>query len=98
MDIINKINKIKEKIFPVRHTIVLKDKTKFKCRASLEAYITKNDEEKEILILDTKINHRRQIVTVSRENVNYIAENYSNEIWKEILFMVFGENDRSEMA
>lgn len=49
------------------------------------------EESKEILILDTKINHQRKIVTIDKKHVLYTSEPFVSEIWDEILYMIYGD-------
>ena len=66
----NIINKIKQKIFPFTHSIVLKNGKKLNCRSSLEATLYEDENEKHILILDSSVNFKRKIITINKDDKN----------------------------
>jgi len=85
----NIINKIKQKIFPFTHSIVLRNGKKLNCRSSLETTLYENENEKNILILDSSVNFKRKIITINKDDVLYYIEPFSLDNWDELIYKLY---------
>jgi len=90
----NIINKIKQKIFPFTHSIVLRNGKKLNCRSSLEATLYENENEKHILILDSSVNFKRKIITINKDDILYYIEPFSLDNWNELIYTLYSPKEK----
>lgn len=78
--IISLFNKKNESI---THTIVTTSGTKIKCCDSVELF----SDETKIIVAKCLVNRKYNIITINDDKIDYILENYNDDIWNQLLNM-----------
>ena len=73
----------------ISHILITKIGDKIKCLDSIELY---DSEENKIIVAKCHIRLKTKLVTINFENVEYIIESYTDDIWNNLLNIPQPEN------
>lgn len=73
------LNRVKGK--EITHIIVTTNGTKIKCYDSVELF----SEEIKIIVAKCLVNRKDNIITINDDKVDYILEEYNDEIWNQVI-------------